>query len=512
MKLGVPAACTTILIIFGAGATLFITFSGMSTIDQIHTIHQLSHIRPASRVNVPDRAPPTGERIGRTASAVKPRLGASRQIASQQLTVSSIGPSVMSHNASLSTPVLPTRTSDWVEEMIFGTGPYSNAVQQCLTANRRRQSSNKINHGTDFSSALDRSEVGKEEAEKLGAFLHLRTTWECKLAHGSQLGNRRQTCLFRNLLLRVRSQAISFYLGPCGSTYSAGGGGGGARPALPKRITVSAGHRGVYRDDVLSIIVQQHESLKSFLFATTGGKWNKSVVHRNLTLAFTSPWHFNIGHVIFDALYPAFVSLIQFGKQDEPFRAFVLSEWSRHPVVLRTMKGVSARHDEVVGSIGGLGVISATPLDAQDGAHERVLHRFDELVVGMGTDGHQIDMNANQSLGACRTLDACRAYRKHAFDALGLPQPLPAHSQGPFRVTLIANKRFKDDSLQDVTQALQKEPSLVGFSEIQWVNWTMVGTLTEHMKIIRQTHVHVSGGGTSHIYAIFLPDGADNTR
>jgi len=44
---------------------------------------------------------------------------------------------------------------------------------------------------------------------------------------------------------------------------------------------------------------------------------------RGLSLHFNPMFHHNIGHALFDGLYPAFLALMKFGRQDDPFRPVV---------------------------------------------------------------------------------------------------------------------------------------------------------------------------------------------
>merc|ERR1712241_64144 len=123
-----------------------------------------------------------------------------------------------------------------------------------------------------------------------------------------------------------------------------------------------------------------------------------------------------------------------------------------------------------------------------------------------------MDVNANFSLGACRALDACRAFRKRVFHILGLPPAVPARTRGPFRVIIIENKRFgKGNIMELLTKKLQSEKRLKAF-DVQFVSWSpreaggradtplQTGNFTRHMEIMASTDIHVSGPGTAMMY------------
>jgi len=150
-------------------------------------------------------------------------------------------------------------------------------------------------------------------------------------------------------------------------------------------------------------------------------------------------------------------------------------------------------------------------------AAESSNHRFEELVMGVGLNAAKMDWNVNFTLGACRQLDACRAFRSHVHRSQGLPLPAPARRSPPFRVSFVQNKRFPD--LEQLVHALKSEArpggDLDGF-ELNYVAWSpgkarndmQTGNFTRHMEIIAATDIHVSGGGTGQMYQTFLPDGA----
>jgi len=160
--------------------------------------------------------------------------------------------------------------------------------------------------------------------------------------------------------------------------------------------------------------------------------------------------------------------------------------------------------------------VNPKQVDGREEAFDQVLpsrmHRFEEVVLGQGTNGQKLDSNGNYSLGACRDLDACRAFRHAAYKNLGLEQPQPARTKGPFRVIMIENKRF--GGLHELLADLKKLGSMKDF-DIRVISWSKTqqrskqsGNITEHLDIISHTDVHMSGPGTGMMYQTFLPEGA----
>lgn len=146
-------------------------------------------------------------------------------------------------------------------------------------------------------------------------------------------------------------------------------------------------------------------------------------------------------------------------------------------------------------------------------------HRFDEMVIGIGSNGAKKDINGNLTLGACRELNACRLFRDRMYRAYKL-EPPPAVSarpgDAPFRAILIENKRYPKTMLESLVSAFHADKSLKNGMTLELISWSpnvthlsmQNGDLTEHLKVIRSTDVHISGPGTGQMYQTLLPDGA----
>lgn len=75
-----------------------------------------------------------------------------------------------------------------------------------------------------------------------------------------------------------------------------------------------------------------------------------------LTLATQPTYHFNIGHALWDGLWPGYVSLFQLGFAQRDFRALVLS--GREHAVETTVPGMYSKFEQLFGAIGGLGAMN----------------------------------------------------------------------------------------------------------------------------------------------------------
>jgi len=336
------------------------------------------------------------------------------------------------------------------------------------------------------------------------------TTWDCLEAHGSQykpeVQGKRMTCKFRNLYYDNTNGAGAFVAHVLKG-----------QPDTDVLNMLTAGASSEQGEFHEPIRLQEHSTLQDFIRHVS--TWTRVDEYDGLSLAFHPVWHFNVGHALFDGLYPAFVSLMQHGDQDKPFRPLVISY--RESAIEREVPGNYRHSEEIFGQIGGIKSLQKNDLDSGPASR----HCFKEVIFGVGTNSAKIDVNVNYTLGACRSLDACRAFRKRVLQSLGLGVPKQARQNGPFRVKVILNRR-DTNQYRDLVNALVKETKhgLSDFS-IEQVDWSPTkqksanqaqssfdsvqnGDFKRHMEIIQATDIHISGPGTAQMYQTFLPDGA----
>merc|ERR1719171_698893 len=78
------------------------------------------------------------------------------------------------------------------------------------------------------------------------------------------------------------------------------------------------------REGFSPVVVQKHASLEAFT-DWLGKSAGPIQFHEGLTLAVDPTWHNNIGHALYDTMYPAFTSMIQLGLQEEEFRLLLVT-------------------------------------------------------------------------------------------------------------------------------------------------------------------------------------------
>jgi hypothetical protein len=263
-----------------------------------------------------------------------------------------------------------------------------------------------------------------------------------------------------------------------------------------------------------------------------------------VTLFFTFPWLGNIGHSLFDALYPAYVALIRFPPRHlRPFR--LLSEIDE----CRT-----CRDEELFSRFAGVGIMKYYILkDMSDGNW----FVFDELVMGSGFLCQRCTQPNLQLPGGVE-LDGSRLFRERMYSQHGIIPPVKRqkHSaegrnrQHVLRASIISNKRFTDADMKEMSAAIyeinnytitHQNESLINISKLEWplihVSFLYYGQIEarkrkssrfnatpvdarsptyelkenyfmDQLRFMRTMDIHITGPGTGQMYQTFLADGS----
>jgi hypothetical protein len=262
----------------------------------------------------------------------------------------------------------------------------------------------------------------------------------------------------------------------------------------------------------------------------------------SVTLHFGQLWHHNIGHALFDGLYPAYVALVRFSP--------------RHLHPFRILAGIGDCNDcwseDIYSRFGGLGILKQRVLNKMSNGSWFV---FDELVMGSGTMCQRCTQSNLQLAGGIE-LDASRLFRDRMYQQHGLLQPIiRKKSSSESRTSrdllfayVIDNKRFTSDDRKEINDAINEinnytNSYLNNTSQLQWpfihvtylyynqvkaqnfnltqINATSIDSRSPtyelidnnfiaQLKILRQIDIHITGPGTGQMYQTFLSDGSVN--
>jgi hypothetical protein len=264
----------------------------------------------------------------------------------------------------------------------------------------------------------------------------------------------------------------------------------------------------------------------------------------SVTVYFGQLWHYQIGHALFDGLYPAYVALIRFSPRHlNPFRILALIDecdvcWS----------------EDIYGRFGGLGLLKRSVLDKMSKGRWFV---FDELIMGSGNLCQRCTQPNLQLPGGVE-LDASRLFRDRMYQQHGLIQPIIRQrsssehrtSRDILRAYIIDNKRFTNNDRTQLHQAINElnnytnsylNKTIDRSTKLEWplihvsylyygqvkaenlshiqINTTRIDSrvptyelidnnFIAQLKLVRQMDIHVSGPGTGQMYQTFLSDGS----
>ena len=263
-----------------------------------------------------------------------------------------------------------------------------------------------------------------------------------------------------------------------------------------------------------------------------------------VTLYFTQPWHFNIGHALFDGLYPAYVALIRFTSRHlRPFRLLVGIEECKN-----------CWSEDVYARFAGLGIIKQKILNRMSAGRWFV---FEELVMGSGLMCQRCTQ-PNLQLPGSIELNASRLFRDRMYAQHGLiptviRQKYSAESREPrgiLNAFIIDNKRFTYADRKEIRSAINElnkyatqQVNDINFN-ISKLDWPLIrvyyvyyghikagvhrlqqshasevdvsvptyelmeNNFMAQLRLLRKIDIHVTGPGTAQMYQPFLSDGS----
>ncbi|CAF3732905.1 unnamed protein product [Rotaria socialis] len=273
-------------------------------------------------------------------------------------------------------------------------------------------------------------------------------------------------------------------------------------------------------------------------------KINPTVIP-NTTVYFDQPWLSNIGHALFDGLYPAYVALIRFQpKHLQPFR-----------ILLHTMSdnGKYSFSQNVYNVFAGLDTINASVLETMSAGR---WFAFQEIVMGSGNMCQRC-LQSNLQLPGGIELNGSKLFRDRMYKQHKLSPPTirKNHSferqylRRPLKAYVIHNKRFTDDDKIEIQAAIDeinkytaanKNQTTENGEKLRWplvhVTYTSYplivareeaksqfsthiiqsktiiskSKMMAHLQLLQNMDIHITGPGTGQMYQTFLPDGSVN--
>lgn len=198
-------------------------------------------------------------------------------------------------------------------------------------------------------------------------------------------------------------------------------------------------------------------------------------------------WYGNVGHALFDGLYPLFLAAIKFNLQEEPF-VYLTDDWSNTKVTA----------DEAV----RLFSKTSTILNYHK-INKNII--FNTLIAGTGKTGNRI-INKEYTLYG-KQYNALPIFKNRMMTSCGAIPDKPINKS--IKIAIIDNKRYnayEKNNIQKTIKYFQKN------IDISFINWSDFNSFSDQMKFLQDLDVHITGPGTGMMYMPFLKYGSVNVN
>ncbi|CAF1607700.1 unnamed protein product, partial [Adineta ricciae] len=259
-------------------------------------------------------------------------------------------------------------------------------------------------------------------------------------------------------------------------------------------------------------------------------KYVQPIVIPKLTVHFDQIWLMNIGHALFDGLYPAYLALIRFSPRHlQSFR------------ILLSTSGYNGNHSfsrEVYDRFAGLDTLNASILEDMSIGQ---WFAFEEFIMGSG-DMCQRCLQPNLQLPGGIELNGSRLFRERMYKQHGLMSPTLREKHSAVRrnpnrslhAVIVDNKRFTSRDRVEMSAAIHEinthrttntswpaiHVSYISYSEASPINddTPIIESkflddnikMKQHLKLLQNIDIHITGPGTGQMYQTFLADGSVN--
>ena len=226
-------------------------------------------------------------------------------------------------------------------------------------------------------------------------------------------------------------------------------------------------------EDSLNAYVKSLRSIQRVELAALGDNW----------------WYGNIGHALFDGLYPIYLALVKFGYAHQPF--VILSD---------NLDNKSAMAYDVLERFSGKPVIERYKINPRE------VICFETLVTGTGNAGNRV-INETYTLYG-RNYNAIRLFKERMLSTYNANFDKPINTIP--NVIVINNKRFSDEERNVINSAIEHFKDSVNIRFIDWYH--DIPAFEDQMKLIQDVDVQVTGPGTAMMYTPFLKRHAVNVN
>lgn len=197
-------------------------------------------------------------------------------------------------------------------------------------------------------------------------------------------------------------------------------------------------------------------------------------------------WCHNIGHALFDGLYPMYTALVKFGYKDTPF------------TTLTNINLDDVGHNmaaDIVTRFSGHAPLQYAKLDRS------IVYHFGTVIAGTNNTGNRV-ITKEYTLYGEAEFGALTAFKERMYRVYDLPVDAPC-GKSPNAI-IVHNKRYSSTELGVLKQLCMHSETL------RYIDWQEYPSFYEQLKIISTTDIHITGPGTGMMYMPFLKRGAVN--
>lgn len=195
-------------------------------------------------------------------------------------------------------------------------------------------------------------------------------------------------------------------------------------------------------------------------------------------------WISNIGHALFDCLYPIYLALIKFGYEDEKFN-MIVTHWDNWKE-----KATDVMKDFIKGDIIEL-----------EKSTKKVYH-INKLICGTGRTGNRVIREDYTLYG--EKYNGIIKFRNRLLSTYNIEIDKPVNLSP--NIIIIDNKRYSEYEKQIITQVIEffKNKNI----NIKYVDWRNYPLFKDQMLELSFSDMYVSGPGNGIMYMPLLKKGA----
>lgn len=190
-------------------------------------------------------------------------------------------------------------------------------------------------------------------------------------------------------------------------------------------------------------------------------------------------WTGNIGHALFDGLYPIWCAFVSAGYQNQDFTA-----------ITGIFDGDNPKSREAITKFTGRDILEL------DSLAEGEVIKINTLVVGTPNNGNRV-MSADRKLWGEEQMGAMARFRERFWTRLGIT--LQGNSET--KCAIVDNKRYSDKDRQELQ--LHRDDM-----NIEYINWATFQTFEEQIKYLATVDILVSGPGNAIMYTPLMKPGS----